>query len=245
MKYQILKAKLAELETESNRVRGVEHYRDAWVGECRPAGNARGQVPKQHQLRSRQPIFNGKKSRYLKASEVAKAKVAVERGRQLAQLEREAEQVGEQIARAERVAREQGFALPKLNSFEALTQSKSNEWYTKPKYIELARAVLGEIDLDPASNQRAQAWIRAKVYYTKETDGFNRVWQGRVWLNPPYGTRTPKASDWILKAIAEYDAGSDCLESQEKGRKYSTLLMLMTKWRLGYPFAERWDETGS
>ncbi|HEY9628074.1 MAG TPA: DNA N-6-adenine-methyltransferase [Coleofasciculaceae cyanobacterium] len=208
MKYQILKAKLTELEAEISRVRTVEHYRDAWVGECRPAGSARGQVSKQYQLRSRQAIFNGKKSRYLKASEVAKAKAAVEWGRKLAQLEREVEQVRSQITRAERVASEHGLALPKLNSFEALTQSKSNEWYTKPEYIELARTVLGEIDLDPASNQRAQSWIRAKAYYTQETDGFNRAWQGRVWLNPPYGTKTPKASDWILKAIAEYDVGN-------------------------------------
>ena len=49
----------------------------------------------------------------------------------------------------------------------------------------------------------------------------------------------------ILDGIAAKHLFSDCLESQEKGRKYSTLLMLMTKWRLGYPFAERWDETGS
>ena len=60
------------------------------------------------------------------------------------------------------------------------------EGYTPPKYIEAARKVMGSIDLDPASNEYAQQWVKAKKFYTKEDDGLSKDWQGNIWLNPPY-----------------------------------------------------------
>lgn len=66
-----------------------------------------------------------------------------------------------------------------------LTSSLTEEWYTPPLYIDLARRVLGGIDLDPASNDMAQSWIRAETYYKDQ--GLSRPWFGRVWCNPPYG----------------------------------------------------------
>jgi phage N-6-adenine-methyltransferase len=46
--------------------------------------------------------------------------------------------------------------------------------------------VLGEIDLDPASNEIAQRTVIATRYFTPEDDGLEQEWHGRVWLNPPY-----------------------------------------------------------
>jgi hypothetical protein len=45
------------------------------------------------------------------------------------------------------------------------TQDKSPEWYTPQQYIDLARDVLGEIDLDPASCAEANRIVRVTRYY--------------------------------------------------------------------------------
>lgn len=77
--------------------------------------------------------------------------------------------------------------MTKSQSFALHTSSESNEWYTPPEYIELARNTLGTIDLDPASCDFAQEWIQANTYYTKETNGLLHNWSGKVFVNPPYG----------------------------------------------------------
>jgi phage N-6-adenine-methyltransferase len=80
------------------------------------------------------------------------------------------------------------------------------EWYTPPKYIELARAVLGEIDLDPASSEKAQEAVRAKRYFTAADEGLRHEWRGRVWLNPPYAQ--PLIGQFVTKMVEERAAGN-------------------------------------
>lgn len=58
-----------------------------------------------------------------------------------------------------------------------------DENYTPPYVIEAVRQVLGGIDLDPASCERAQSSISASVYYTKADDGLSFSWKGAVWVN--------------------------------------------------------------
>jgi hypothetical protein len=88
--------------------------------------------------------------------------------------------------------------------------SGNNEWYTPAEYIEAARAVLGEIYLDPASSDIAQKTVKAKIYFTAEDDGLRYQWDGRVWMNPPY------ASELIGKfaeKLVNHFAGGDVPEA--------------------------------
>lgn len=76
--------------------------------------------------------------------------------------------------------------------------SGENEWYTPPEYIEAAREVLGEIELDPASSKLANKTVKAKKFYTLDDDGLCQGWRGKVWMNPPYSL------DLIGEFIAKY-----------------------------------------
>jgi phage N-6-adenine-methyltransferase len=81
-----------------------------------------------------------------------------------------------------------------------------NEWYTPQEYIELARKVLGTIDLDPASGEQAQSVVKAKKFHTKDDDGLAQTWRGSVWLNPPYAQ--PLIDHFTKKMCDEWDAGN-------------------------------------
>lgn len=63
----------------------------------------------------------------------------------------------------------------------------SVEWVTPKAYINMARQVMGGIDLDPASSDFAQTNVQAERYYTPDDDGLANPWFGRVWLSPPNG----------------------------------------------------------
>lgn len=60
------------------------------------------------------------------------------------------------------------------------------EWYTPACFVESARTVMGNIDLDPASCEYANRTVKAAHYYTKEDNGLLRPWYGNIWLNPPF-----------------------------------------------------------
>jgi hypothetical protein len=86
--------------------------------------------------------------------------------------------------------------------------SKNNEWYTPIKYIEAARELMGGIDVDPASCAQANETVQATTYYDIETNGLNKPWIGRVWLNPPYGREGGESNQevWSVRLIEQHQS---------------------------------------
>lgn len=58
--------------------------------------------------------------------------------------------------------------------------SGCNEWYTPEKYLDLAREVLDEIDLDPASCVFANETVKARLFYSEDDDGLTKPWHYHV-----------------------------------------------------------------
>ncbi len=82
----------------------------------------------------------------------------------------------------------------------------SDSWFTPSIYTDMAREVMGEIDLDPFSSKVANEHIKAKRYFDINTDAFKKQWFqecGSVFMNPPYGRSIIGASiDVFLTNLA-------------------------------------------
>lgn len=71
-------------------------------------------------------------------------------------------------------------------------------WLTPPHILK----PLGPFDLDPCA-PIDRPWDTAARHYTKADNGLLQPWEGRVWLNPPYGAEMYK---WV-KRLAEHGNG--------------------------------------
>lgn len=85
------------------------------------------------------------------------------------------------------------------------TGTGENEWYTPEQHIDLARQVLGDFDLDPASSDIANKVVKAENFFSEQDNGLIREWGGRVWLNPPYAQ--PAISMFADKMVSEWESG--------------------------------------
>jgi hypothetical protein len=86
----------------------------------------------------------------------------------------------------------------------ALLSHRSDEHLT-PRYIlDAVIECLGGIDLDPCSNSRTCPNVPAGCHYTRMDDGLSQPWDGRVFLNPPFGRDVER---WFVKLAGEYCSG--------------------------------------
>lgn len=78
------------------------------------------------------------------------------------------------------------------------------EWDTPSEYIESARKVMGNIDIDPASNEQANERIQASIFYVAKDNGLDKSWPGNVWMNPPYAQ--PLIIKFCKKLVEKYES---------------------------------------
>jgi len=110
------------------------------------------------------------------------------------------EAVKEQLRKGETSINHEYLSLRELKPHVSLN-SGNNEWYTPPQFTDAARAVMGKIDLDPASSHTANVYVKASEYFTIERDGLTKRWHGCVWLNPPYAQ--PLVQQFVEKLLEE------------------------------------------
>jgi phage N-6-adenine-methyltransferase len=87
--------------------------------------------------------------------------------------------------------------LPGIGTHQS-AQTISDDWLTPPEIL----APLGTFALDPCASSEQPDWTGALAYYTREVNGLEQDWHGRVWLNPPYS----KIDVW-MRRMAEHNHG--------------------------------------
>lgn len=73
----------------------------------------------------------------------------------------------------------------------------NDEWLTPPEIL----SALGEFELDPCS-PICRPWATARHHYSRADDGLTQPWNGRVWLNPPFGREAIK---WLRRLVEHGD----------------------------------------
>lgn len=96
-----LRQTLQDLKEQRDRLQdqGLVLF-DCWIGASKPGGTAR-KARIHYQLRSRTARFDGKKSRYLKRSEVGEYQAAIARGKAIKRLDRQIEILQNRLAQVE------------------------------------------------------------------------------------------------------------------------------------------------
>jgi len=94
-------------------------------------------------------------------------------------------------------------------------RAKQTEWLTPPWLLK----TLGGFDLDPCAPVK-RPWPTAASHYTVHDNGLRMPWQGRVWLNPPFGDEWPL---WVARLIAHGD-GIALLHARTETRAFFDLV---------------------
>jgi len=70
------------------------------------------------------------------------------------------------------------------------TYNESKEWYTPRRIFDALKI---DFDLDPCSPGRDLVpWVPAQIHFDIKDNGLVKEWFGNCWVNPPYGSDTPK-----------------------------------------------------
>ena len=83
-----------------------------------------------------------------------------------------------------------------------MMSSNTCEWETPKDFFDKCAAEFGPFNLDVCATEQNAKCPR---FFSKEQDGLDREWEGRCWMNPPYGVGIKK---WVAKAYFEGLRGS-------------------------------------
>lgn len=113
----------------------------------------------------------------------------------------------EQMAVVEKIASGESATVADAVHNHRAQGTGENEWYTPPEHIAAARAVLGTIDLDPASSEIANRTVKAERFFSIADDGLKQEWAGkRIYMNPPYAQ--PFIMQFVAKLVQEIAGGN-------------------------------------
>lgn len=101
------------------------------------------------------------------------------------------------------------------------SQGESVEWYTPP---EIFQALAITFDLDPAAPVGGLPWIPAQRSFSRADDGLTQPWNGRVWLNPPYG----RGIEQWLNRLARHGDGLALVFARTDTRWYQEIVRRAT-----------------
>ena len=119
---------------------------------------------------------------------------------------------------------------------------KNDEWLTPPWVMDS----LGEFDLDPCSpHPDVRPWPTAKEHYHEL--GLMKPWEGRVWLNPPYGNQ----SKFWLERLVQHGDGIALIFARTETKAffeyvwYSASALLFIEGRLNFHYVDGTASTNS
>lgn len=72
--------------------------------------------------------------------------------------------------------------------------SKTDNWATPQDFFNKMEILYGKFDLDVCADKNN---AKCEKFYTIDDDGLNQEWNGKCWMNPPYGRTIGK---WVKKA---------------------------------------------
>lgn len=88
------------------------------------------------------------------------------------------------------------MALP-----DYIASSKTPEWATPQAFYDELNKEFGPFTLDPCATQENAKCAR---FFTKTENGLAQTWEGKVYINPPYGR---EIKDWVRKAAQSVRSG--------------------------------------
>jgi hypothetical protein len=84
---------------------------------------------------------------------------------------------------------------------------------------------IGSFDLDPCAAPEPRPWPTAYRHITPPQDGLQMPWEGRVWLNPPYGS--PAIIGPWMRKMAAHNHGTALVFARTE-----TAIFFETVWKV-------------